>query len=154
MAIQLTKDESHIAKRAQRFESTLTAVNARIVFLAGLVGAQLDADGAVQHIFDRNNPAFRQAAMVQLEGHGGHAGRMTQRAWQELRGLMVLRCDMVTQALDELGLGLTHQITSQVESGLERKGIKRGTDGFDLHRRMDQLVKSRRADAGQGGVRL
>jgi hypothetical protein len=42
--------------------------------------------------------------------------------------------------LGTLGLSVTHQITSQVERALERKGIKPGADGFDLHLQMDRIV--------------
>jgi len=137
MAIQLIESGTHIAEQAYRFESALTAVNARIVFLAGLVGVRLNADGEIQHILDRDNPAFRQGAVSQV----GHARRTSQRAWEELRGLMVLRCELVTHALETLGLGLTHHITSEVERKLERKGIKRGADGFELHLQMDRLIE-------------
>ncbi len=126
MDIQMIEDGTHIAEWAHRFERALAAINARIVFLAGFVDVNLDADGEVQHILDRNKPAYRQVA--------------AHRAWEELRGMMVLRCTLVTQALSSLGLSLTHQITSQVERDLERKGIKPGADGFDLHRQMDRMV--------------
>ena len=136
MDIQMIEDGTHIAEKAQRFQSALAAVNARIVFLAGFVGARLDADGEVQHILDRDNPAFRQAAALRP----GHASLVAHRAWEELRGLMVLRCALVMHALDALGLGLTHQITSQVERNLVRKGIKPGADGFELHQQMERLA--------------
>jgi hypothetical protein len=141
MTIQLMEYGTHIAERAYRFESSLAAVNARIVFLAGLVGAQLDAAGEVQHILDRDMPALRQGASHHAATQGGHASRVLHRAWEELRGLMVLRCEMVTHALSALGLSLTHQITSQLEQGLERKGFKRGVDGFDLHLQMARIVE-------------
>lgn len=136
MDIQMIEDGTHIAEKAQRFHSALTAVNERIVFLAGFVGARLDTEGEVQHIFDRDNPAFRQGA----DPHPGHAHVVAQRAWEELRGLMVLRCALVVHALETLGLGLTHQVTSQVERNLARKGIKPGADGFELHQQMDRKV--------------
>lgn len=53
---------------------------------------------------------------------------------------MVLRCALVVHALDTLGLGLTHQVTSQVERNLARKGIKPGADGFELHQQMERLT--------------
>lgn len=62
------------------------------------------------------------------------------RAWEELRGLIVLRCDLVKNALEVLGLGLTYEITSQVEQALARKGIRPGADGFDLYLQMDRIV--------------
>jgi hypothetical protein len=140
MAIQMIEDGTHIAEKAHRFESALAAVNARIVFLAGFVGARLDADGEVQHILDRDTQAYRQVAAHLAAHHGGHGNHVAHRAWEELRGLMVLRCALVTRALSALGLGLTHQITSEVERGLERKGIRPGADGFDLHLQMERLV--------------
>jgi hypothetical protein len=140
MDIQMIEDGTHIAELAQRFQKALAAVNARIVFLAGYVGARLDLDGEVQHILDRANPAFRQGVAHHSANHGGHASQLAHRAWEELRGLMVLRCELVKHALETLGLSVTHQITSQVERALERKGIKPGADGFDLHLQMDRIV--------------
>lgn len=140
MTIQLIEHATHIAEKANRFEDALTAVNSRIVFLAGLVGARLESDGEVQHILDRDNAAFRLSAASRHGLHDGHASKVSQRAWEELRGLMVLRCELVMHALEGLGLDLTHQITLQVERTLERKGIKPGADGFDLHLQMDRML--------------
>lgn len=133
MGIQMMVEGAHTAEQAHRFEITLTEVNGRIAFLAGFVGACLQTDSDVQHILNRDHPAFRQ--------------RASPRAWEELRGLMVLRCKLVTHALEALGLGLTHQVTSQVERGLARKGIKPGADGFDLHLKMEQMVSKLGAHA-------
>lgn len=82
-------------------------------------------------------PTLRQQGHV---AEAGHAHVVAQRAWEELRGLMVLRCALVVHALETLGLGLTHQVTSQVELNLARKGIKPGADGFELHQQMERLT--------------
>jgi hypothetical protein len=140
MDIQLIEEGTHIAEKAHRFRTTLAAVNARIVLLAHLVGASLDTEGKIQQILDRSNPAFRQKAGQHTTMHSGHASRAAGRAWEELRGLIVLRCDLVKNALEVLGLGLTYEITSQVEQALARKGIRPGADGFDLYLQMDRIV--------------
>lgn len=139
MDMRLIEEGTHIAEKAHRFRTTLGAVNARIVVLAHFVGARLDTEGEVQQILDRSNPAFRQQ-VGQPNTHSGHAGRAAQRAWEELRGLIVLRCDLVKNALQALGLGLTYEVTSQVEQALARKGIKPGADGFHLQMQMDRIV--------------
>jgi hypothetical protein len=141
MTIQLLDGHTHLAEKAHRFEHALTGLNARIVFLAGLVGAKLDTAGEVQRILDRNNPGLRARPFIAPGHAGAHAHLVLPRAWEELRGLMVLRYQLVTRALDALGLSLTHHIASRVEQGLERKGIKCGADGFDLHLQMGDMVE-------------
>lgn len=129
MEIQLIEEGTHTAEMMYRFGATMTAVSTRIVVLAHLLGVRLETEGEVQHILDRSNPALREASLRQ----GGHASRSRHRAWEELRGLIVLRCNLVRQALEELGLGLTYEITSEVERGLAKAGVKPGSDGFDPH---------------------
>lgn len=145
MDMRLIEDGTHIGEKAQRFQGLLTAVNARIVFLAELVGVHLDAAGEVQHILDCDQPAFQQARQAAkghggFSGHNGHSGHAKHRAWEELRGLIVLRSTLVAQALNTLGLRVTHQVTTQVELSLARKGLKPGADGFELLEQMERMA--------------
>lgn len=159
MDMRLIEDGTHIGEKAQRFQGLLTAVNARIVFLAELVDVHLDAAGEVQHILDGDQPAFQQARLA-AKAHGGSGGggggggqgrngHAKHRAWEELRGLIVLRSTLVAQALNTLGLRVTHQVTSQVELSLARKGIKPGADGFELLEQMERMAGALGAANGE-----
>ncbi len=67
----------------------------------------------------------------------GSSQKRVHRELEELRGLMVLRCELMTHALKTFGLELTYQIASQVEAELQREGFHAGADGFYLLRHIE-----------------
>lgn len=64
-------------------------------------------------------------------------------AWEELRGLLNMRCDLMARALHELGLEVTRQLTVLVEQSVVRDGFSPGADGFHMLRWLNG------ADAGR-----
>ena len=57
---------------------------------------------------------------------------------QELRGLLVLRCELMTHMLQDYGREVTYQISEDVEEQMERHGFKHGADGFALLRLLEK----------------
>ena len=117
---------------SRRFEQMLGALSARIARLAISLDAPIATAADRQRILDRQAPHFRL--------HGGPDGvapaagpeqRLLHR-WEELRGLIVLRYEVLIHASSELGPQRTSQLMLKVTIELELDGFRRGVDGFDL----------------------
>ena len=125
-----------LAQWASRIKNSLADLNARIARLSIFLQLPLDTEAEVQTIIDRKHPLFllhdgRQAGPAHPADEAGNQHRQAH-ALEELRGLLVLRCEMMANLLDQLGLELTEQIASQAEEHLDRLGFKPGADGFHL----------------------
>lgn len=116
--------------RVRRYGRAYADLNARIARLALLLGAPLANEHDIQMIVQRQAPNFKGHVSGD-PAHPGATGRRAQQ-WDELRGLLVLRCNMMAGMLNDLGLELTEQVVWQAEEHLVRVGFKRGADGFDL----------------------
>ena len=117
---------------ARRVGKSFADLNARIARLALFVGASLASEADIQRIVHRQVAFFQQHPSL-MDGQHPHIPHDRQAMeWEELRGLLVLRCNMMAGMLDDLGLDLTEQIVKQAEEHLERVGFKRGADGFVL----------------------
>ena len=128
---QLTRNDP-LQARARRAGRSFADLNARIARLAMFVGASLSSQAEIQKIIHRQVP-FYQTHVTAAGGSAAHgASDRTAQEWEELRGLLVLRCNLMASMLNELGLPLTEQIVMQAEEHLERVGFKRGADGFAL----------------------
>ncbi len=129
-----------VGDQVRRVEASLTELNARIGVLAKVLDADLGSEADIEHILNREHAFFRLSA-----GHRAPASaseRRVQREWEELRGLLVLRCDLMAQAVNELGLDTARQITQQVQTRRDKEGLKPDSDGFHLRHRLTDLPSS------------
>jgi hypothetical protein len=72
-------------------------------------------------------------------GAGTDQDRRVAHAWEELRGLMVLRYDLERQFIEHAGAATVRQVLEGIEDDLVRKGFKPGEDGVDI----DSLLHDR-----------
>lgn len=129
-----------VGDQVRRVEASLTELNARIGVLAKVLDADLGSEADIEHILNREHAFFRLSA-----GHRAPASaseRRVQREWEELRGLLALRCDLMAQAVNELGLDTARQITLQVQARRDKEGLKPDSDGFHLRHRLADLSLS------------
>lgn len=126
----------------ERLEDTLTQLNERIARLAISLGADIDSSAAIFRILDRHVPVLQTPVMPHTDAHGlrSTSDARLHNDWEELRGLLALRCDIVTDTLHDKGLKATTQIANHVEDRLTRDGFRPGADGFNL---LDALVENR-----------
>lgn len=110
------------------------SLNARIGVLAKVLGADLGAETDVEHILNREHAFFRLQASIT---HANAGERRLQREWEELRGLLALRCDLMAKSLDELGLDAVRQIALQVQARRDKEGLAPDSDGFHLRHRLN-----------------
>lgn len=137
MSIQLPDKHEPLHARARRIGKSLADLNARIARLAMFVGASLKSEADIQKIVHREIPWLQQHATAPAADSTHRNEERVAHEWEELRGLLVLRCDMMAHMLNDLGLEVAEQIAAQAEEHLERVGFKRGADGFDLLPRRD-----------------
>lgn len=117
---------------ALRLEAELDALNTRIARLALLLHAPLgDADG-LHRIMERDPAFFPVHPVASAVEAGRVSGHRLAHEWEELRGLIVLRYELIVQAVRDFGVERTRQMASVVERDLERQGFGPGSDGFDL----------------------
>lgn len=117
---------------AGRIESALAEINARIARLAMSLNATLDTQADVDQILNREAPVFLQhdrEHLITTLNQGEH--RMLHQ-WEDLRGLLMLRCELMAHSLKDLGLDMTLKIATHIEDQLTREGFKPNADGFDV----------------------
>ncbi len=117
--------------QAQHLAQQFASLNARIARLSLPLGAKLESEADVQHLLGRQLPVFNH-----VHESGNSAERRLLQEWEELRGLVAMRCELVAHTLDHLGLDLTRQLTDLAEQDLLRQGFKPGADGFELLRHL------------------
>ncbi len=117
--------------QAQHLKQRFVSLNARIARLVQLLDAKLETEADVQRLLSRQLPVFTDAQPAR-----GSAQHRLLQEWEELRGLVVLRCELVAHTLEQLGLELTLQLTELAEQDLLRQGFKSGADGFELLRHL------------------
>ena len=124
--------EAGMPRRNVQLAKSLEELNARIGILAHVLHADLSTEVEVQRILARTHPVFLQPA-PSAQGLDLAAGeRRIAREWEELRGLLALRCDLMAHALAELGLPATQLITELVQSHRDKEGLQPDSDGFHL----------------------
>lgn len=138
-AVGRPEGPSGLPDQAQQLEQRFASLNARIARLCLLLGARLDSEADVRSLLGRQLPVFEA-----VEPARGSVQHRLLREWEELRGLVAMRCELVAHTLDHLGLDLTRQLTELVEQDLLRQGFKPGADGFELLRHL--------GGAGQDGA--
>lgn len=129
-----------VGDQARRVEDSLTELNARIAVLAKVLGADLGSETDIEHILKRDHPFFRLSAGLSTTPSA--SDRRLKREWEELRGLLALRCDLMAQTVNELGLETTRHITLQVQARRDKEGLKPDSDGFHLRHRLTDLPSS------------
>lgn len=128
----MSRDDPALNEAIRRAEGMLEELNQRIARLALVLGVPLDDPLEFEKILNRQVHYLTLDAQT-VSGLPSREHRLV-REWEELRGLLVLRCDLMTENLNELGLASTMQITTHVESRLRQEGFTPGADGFDLFR--------------------
>ena len=91
----------------ERFEHELEDINKRIAVLARVMRQRLDLPGLVDHLLLAHGEPPRHIEARELIGH------------EELRGLLVLRYKMLTNAVEQLGLEPTRRVSELVTRHLE-----------------------------------
>lgn len=116
------------AERLQRMTSSMEAINARIVRLAIALDVSLQSnDELLQVMSQQQVPAVPRQRQIS-------ASLLMSNKREELRGLLVLRYDIETRYVDQVGVTATRQILIEAEEHLVRKGFNPGDDGIDLNR--------------------
>jgi hypothetical protein len=119
--------------QAQHLEQQFSSLNTRIARLSLLLGVKLESETDVQRLLGRQMSVFTASGPADSLNR---AQRRERQQWEELRGLVAMRCDLVTHTLEHLGLDLTRQLTDIAEQDLLRQGFKPGADGFELLRHL------------------
>lgn len=146
----------------QRLQSKLEDVNARIARLAMALGMSLQRQSEIEqliqacvaagdnpHLVDpRANRATTHTGPERRDGsYGGQerrGGRQTSyngperrknAMFVELRGMVVLRCEMQRHYAEQIGPSVTMHLLEQAEAALLRHGFAPGADGEYLTNR-------------------
>lgn len=124
------QDTESLRNSASRIESSLADINTRIARLSRLLNASLETDEDIVKILQRNNPFLRPHATNALS----QSEHRIVHEWEELRGLLVLRCELMTHSFNDIGFDATVKMTVHMEERLVRGGFEPGAEGFDMLR--------------------
>jgi hypothetical protein len=124
--------------RLHQMAASIEALNARIAVLAIGLGVSLKSDDDVARVLSRP-PASAVPHERRTSSDPGDEPRMgagpdrrTAHRWEELRGLLVLRYDVQTRCVDEVGVIATYRILIEAEEHLMRRGFNAGDTGINL----------------------
>ncbi len=131
------------AKRRRDMERSIEDINVRIARLAIALGVSLESNEEVMQLMSQSH-----IVAVSCERRGVSERRVAPRSdagpdrrlacqREELRGLLVLRYELVKHDLNEVGLVATRKIMGEAEDHLLRRGFKPGADGVDMRRLFD-----------------
>ena len=127
-----------LTDKERRVGHALVELNERIARLAISLGARLESEADVQRILHRETEYLQPTTGAESSG-GDSDGRRHHREWEELHGLLNMRCDLMAHTLDDLGLDATRRLTTLVEQQLAREGFEPDSDGFLMHRWLNRL---------------
>jgi hypothetical protein len=130
-------DESS-AIRANKVESSLLALNARIARLTLMLGIRLDHESDLQRVLARQHPQYVGGTTPGEGTRADFPSKRLHQEWEELRALLSMRCDLMANCLVDLGLENTRLIANQAELDLTRMGFEPSASGFHLQRQMNQ----------------
>lgn len=118
-----------------RMVESLEAINTRIARLAIALKLSLEKESEVQQVLNQATESGPSQAHQAPPAHLGSSpnGRATHNR-EELRGLLVLRYQMETHYMNEVGVQVTRQILKSVQEHMTRIGFKPGAEGVNLHR--------------------
>ena len=88
-----------LTEELRRTEVSLTALSERIARLSLSLGAPLASWEDMEKILDRDMPFFAHHPGFAAAGWGQTARLREARDWEELRGLLLMRCDLMPQHL-------------------------------------------------------
>ena len=116
----------------KRAENTLADVSARIARLALSLNAPVATLSDFEDILNKTVPMLAQPAHTLAEAFPGDGHPRLVREWEELRGLLLLRCDMVSQLVKSHDLHTATTVLAEIEAKLESEGFQPGAQGFNL----------------------
>jgi len=111
------------------------ALNERIARLCQALGLSLHGEEDLNAILQRRAPGFSPVDGA-LALQANEAARHTWQSREELRGLLVLRCDLLTRVVNCWGLGATREIVDMARADLQRRGFAPGAEGLALAHRL------------------
>jgi hypothetical protein len=119
-------------------EDSFEAIDVRIVHLAIALGVSLKNEEEMaaamrQHVAVPPSQERRIATDRRANSRTGYsAERRVANSWEELRGLLALRYDVLKHCVEQVGVVATRKILTEVEEHLLRRGFKSGDDGIDI----------------------
>lgn len=116
----------------RRAEASLTALTERIARLASLLGAPLATWDDLQKVLDRELPFFARHQALATAGWMQAAELRESRDAEELRALLLMRCELMTHLLQTHSLEDALRLASGVEAQLQREGFRPGAGGLTL----------------------
>lgn len=116
----------------KRMENALTNVSMRIARLALSLDAPVATLTDFESILNKEVPLLAQPAHTLSDSFPGDNRQRLVRDWEELRGLMLLRCDMVRHLVKSHDLHTATTVLADIESKLTSEGFQPGAQGFDL----------------------
>lgn len=108
-----------LTQYALRLEGRLEKLDERIAALSHLLDARLEQHGQLQQ-------------WLHQQPKSPHQSTRESRLRSELRGLLVLRYQVITRYCNELGAPLALQLVCYAEERLQAKGWVPGADGLDV----------------------
>lgn len=116
----------------KRMENALADVSARIARLAMSLDAPVATLTDFESILNKEVPMLAQPAHTLSDSFPGDERPRLVREWEELRGLLLLRCDMVSQLVKSHDLHTATTVLAEIEAKLESEGFQPGAQGFNL----------------------
>ena len=98
------------------------------------LGASLEADDQVDKILRRELPFFAEHPAFSAAQWPLNNDARLAHEWEELRGLLLLRCDLMLHLLKNHDLETALTVASEVETHMQLEGFKPGVNGFDWNR--------------------
>ncbi len=116
----------------RRVENALADVSARIARLAMSLDAPVATLSDFESILNKEVPMLAQPARTLTGSFPGDGHQRVAREWEELRGLLLLRCDMVRQLVKSHDLHTATTVLAEIETQLTSEGFEPGAQGFNL----------------------
>lgn len=121
--------------QASELAGTLEELNARIARLSKFLDADIGNDEALDGIFERKIAPLQQSAAAKQFRAFESVDRRRHNDWEEQRGLLILRCEIMTKLIDEFGIDTAKELAEVAEAALIAHGFMPGADGLRLFRR-------------------
>ncbi len=116
----------------RRMENALADVSARIARLAMSLNAPVATLSDFESILNKEVPLLAQPPHTLTDSFMGDGHARLAHEWTELRGLLLLRCDMVSQLVKSHDLHTATTVLAEIEAQLESEGFQPGAQGFNL----------------------
>ena len=116
----------------KRAENSLADVSARIARLALSLNAPVATLSDFESILNKEVPLLAQPPHTLTDSFLGDGHARLAHEWTELRGLLLLRCDMVSQLVKSHDQHTATTVLAEIDSKLESEGFQPGAQGFNL----------------------